>query len=395
MPDTHSTEFWTSVASTFKDNPAVVFDAFNEPFSPAAVNDPSSRWTGTAGRWAGCLLPSSKDGDSPDNNNLYAAVGLQTLVNTIRATGATQPILLGGLSYANDLSEWLAHEPADPLPSPQLAASFHNYQREDCETQACWDRTIAPVAAQVPVVTGEFDQDVCRPSAFDDSYMTWADQHGIGYLAWGWWVLSAQEIKDAGCNAFYLITNPSGTPADPNGTALHDHLAALASGSAAGSAAGRVQRQGQVPRQRREIRARLGSEQQRGAERQDGQVLRGGSRQAARLTRHGSLQACRRQVQDGGVEAVEDGAQAARSAAQAEGAGHDHADRLGEAPRRQPPHAHPARLAIAQEPAASAEELEQLGGDLLRAVLHEEVDASMPRPRTSLAHERQTSSTSP
>ena len=231
MPDTHSTEFWTSVASAFKDNPAVVFDAFNEPFSPAAVNDPSFPVDWNCWKLGGCMLPSSKDGDSPDNNNLYAAAGMQTLVNTIRATGATQPILLGGLSYANDLSEWLAHEPADPLPSPQLAASFHNYQREDCETQACWDRTIAPVAAQVPVVTGEFDQYVCTPSAFDDTYMGWADQRGIGYLAWGWWVLTAQEIKDAGCKAFYLIKNPSGTPADPNGTALHDHLAALAGGA--------------------------------------------------------------------------------------------------------------------------------------------------------------------
>lgn len=60
--------------------------------------------------------------------------------------------------------------------------------------------------------------------------MTWADEHGVSYLAWGWWVLSTQEKSDAGCSAFYLISDPSGTPAAPNGVALHDHLVALAAG---------------------------------------------------------------------------------------------------------------------------------------------------------------------
>ena len=63
------------------------------------------------------------------------------MVNAIRATGATQPILLGGLSYANDLSGWLAHEPVDP--EHQLAASFHNYYGESCDTTSCWTTTIA------------------------------------------------------------------------------------------------------------------------------------------------------------------------------------------------------------------------------------------------------------
>jgi endoglucanase len=227
MPDTHSVDFWTSVASTFKTNPAVVFDAFNEPFSPDKVNDPAHSVSWSCWKNGGCSLSVVNDSDAPTGAT-YQAVGMQTLVNTIRATGAGQPILLGGLSYANDLTGWLANEPNDP--DGQLAASFHNYQGEACDSQACWDSQIAPVAAHVPVVTGEFDQDVCQPTTFDTDYMKWADDHGIGYLAWGWWVLSAQEKSDAGCSAFYLISDPSGTPAAPNGTALHDHLAALAAG---------------------------------------------------------------------------------------------------------------------------------------------------------------------
>jgi len=65
--------------------------------------------------------------------------------------------------------------------------------------------------------------------------MNWADQHGVSYLAWGWEVLSAQEISDQGCSAFYLTSDPRGTPAAPNGTAVHNHLAALPAGSGPGT----------------------------------------------------------------------------------------------------------------------------------------------------------------
>jgi endoglucanase len=230
MPDDHSAAFWSSVASTFASNPAVVFDAFNEPYSPAAVNDPNRPVSWDCWKSGGCPVPD--DNDSVANANdatVYTAVGMQALVNAIRATGARQPILLGGLNYANDLTQWLAHEPSDPL--GQLAASFHNYQGLTCDNAACWDAQVAPVAAQVPVVGGEFDQDVCNASTFDVDYMNWADLHGVSYLAWGWWVLSPQEIADAGCSAYYLVSDPAGTPAAPNGVNLHDHLATLAAGA--------------------------------------------------------------------------------------------------------------------------------------------------------------------
>lgn len=236
MPDSHSVDFWSSVASAFKDNRAVVFDAFNEPFSPAAVNDSGYEVSWSCWRDGGCELPSSADGEPPDNDALYQAVGMQTLVNAIRASGATQPILLGGLDYANDLTGWLANEPSDP--AGQLVASFHNYQGQSCESASCWDTTIASVAAHVPVVTGEFDEETCSPTGFDSAYMNWADAHGISYLAWGWSVLSQQEISGEGCSAYDLITDSTGTPAAPNGTALHDHLAALAAGEATTTTAG-------------------------------------------------------------------------------------------------------------------------------------------------------------
>ena len=219
MPDAHSTAFWSSVAATFAGDHAVVFDAFNEPYSPAAnsSSEPAVSWD--CWESGGCEIPAAADGTTPDDGDEYAAVGMQSLVTAIRNAGATQPIMLGGLSYANDLSGWLSHEPSDP--EHQLAASFHVYEGNRCDAAGCWDSEVAPVAAQVPVVAGEFGQD-CDGSNFDDTWMDWADGHGVSYLAWAWWDIYSS------CDDYTVLADASGTPAAPNGTALHGHLLTVA-----------------------------------------------------------------------------------------------------------------------------------------------------------------------
>jgi len=239
MPDDHSAAFWQSVASTFKSDPAVVFDAFNEPYSPEGDGDSSLAVSWSCWENGGCTLPVAEDGTSPNDSVTYTAVGMQALVTAIRGTGATQPIMLGGLSYSNDLSGWLANEPLDP--DGQLVASFHEYQGNACDSASCWNSTVATVAASVPVVTGEFDEgfDCADPptgdgtsSDFDNTYMNWADAHGVSYLAWGWYDLGNSGTTCAdlggGGGAYSLISDDTGTPVAPDGTDLQGHLTALA-----------------------------------------------------------------------------------------------------------------------------------------------------------------------
>jgi hypothetical protein len=170
MPDEdHSRVFWKSVATAFADNPNVLFDIFNEPFGVG--------WD----CWRdGCIYPGGPD------TGPWQAVGMQALVNTIRATGATQPILLGGLAFANDLSEWRGHKPEDPL--DQLVASVHVYPFNPCNNPACWDEQIAPLATDVPIIVGELGTDWTPPfpDAMALELMHWADQHRLGYLGWTW-----------------------------------------------------------------------------------------------------------------------------------------------------------------------------------------------------------------
>ena len=139
---------------------------------------------------------------------------MQQLVDAVRQTGARQPLMLGGVNFSNDLSEWLQYEPTDPL--HQLVASVHVYSFTVCNNLTCWDK-VATVAQQVPVVTGEFGAAGCS-STFTKRYMKWADKHGVSYIAWAWAI--------GPCTSESLISNYAGT-ATTYGSAFQSHLQAL------------------------------------------------------------------------------------------------------------------------------------------------------------------------
>jgi hypothetical protein len=217
-PDTsHSVDFWRSVATTFKDDPGVVFDLFNEPVNIS--------WRCL--RDGGCPL-SLKQVKTGQPKRGGTVVGMQKLVDTVRKTGATQPLMISGLDYTDDLSRWLEFEPSDPL--GQLVASFHNYGADQPDGyfchQECWDDTIAPLAEQVPVVTGEFGQDIFGPpcgTSYTTDYMDWADEHGVSYVAW-WWFVETQYDEPM---CLDLITDYlTGEPTD-YGAPIRDHFLAV------------------------------------------------------------------------------------------------------------------------------------------------------------------------
>jgi endoglucanase len=216
MADERSGDFWTSVASTFKSDRSIIFDLFNEPYSRYDGDTLVFDLTWDCWRDGGCAAPSAND-SQPLDGNTFTVTGMQALVAAVRATGASQPLMLGGLDYANDLGDWLANRP----PEDQLVASFHNYETQACHKVTCWNKTIAPIATRVPVVTGEFGETDCRDSHVK-SYMSWADRHGVGYLAWAWWVL-----PDKSCSTLSVLSDLKATPKAPNGTALKSHLAVL------------------------------------------------------------------------------------------------------------------------------------------------------------------------
>jgi len=224
MPDAaQSVPFWTSVANTFKGNDAVIFDLFNEPFPEQADN------TNETEGWQ-CLL----NGGSSCVGLSYTAAGMQTLVNAVRSAGANNVIMLGGLEWTNDLTQWLTHEPTDP--DHDLAASWHSYNFNACSNQSCWTSQVAPVAASVPVITGEFGENDCAGS-YITPLTSWLKGQGISFVAWAW---NADFACGSGPS---LITDYTGTPTG-YGAAYKAVLQGLPAGSAATSAASAARRNG-------------------------------------------------------------------------------------------------------------------------------------------------------
>jgi hypothetical protein len=211
MPDQdHSPAFWTGVATAFRSNPAVIFDLFNEPY-PDSNQDTTAAWQ--------CVL----NGGTCAGVG-YTAAGMQGLLNAVRATGATNVVMSPGVQYAGFLDQWLNYEPSDP--DHQLAASVHKYNFAACASTACWSSQLAPVAAQVPLITGELGESDDQ-ATFIDSYMAWADPLGVSYLGWTW------DTWGCGTSNPVLISSYSGTPCSGYGSGYQAHLAAIAGGSPA------------------------------------------------------------------------------------------------------------------------------------------------------------------
>jgi len=195
----HSPDFWASVATYFESDPGVLFDLYNEPNG--------IDWS----CWLNGCSVTTADGT-------YQTIGMQALVTAVRSTGATQPIMLGGLSYSNDETSWLTYLPSDPDHS--LVVSFHTYKNSGgCNNLTCWNQTVAPLVSVVPVVTGEFGEYDCA-SSYSKQYMKFADGLGISYLGWTWDAISPGGWS---CTSPSLIKSYSGAPSRA-GVGLHAHL---------------------------------------------------------------------------------------------------------------------------------------------------------------------------
>ena len=94
MPDKNSITFWRDVATRYKNHPNVIFGLYNEPHDASfAVWRDGGTVTDKPARW-----------NPGQEKVIYEAVGLQTLYDTVRATGATNVVTVSGLDWGFDLS---------------------------------------------------------------------------------------------------------------------------------------------------------------------------------------------------------------------------------------------------------------------------------------------------
>lgn len=215
----HAAAFWTSIADTFRSDHSVIFNLINEPHDVT---------------WS-CLM-----------QGIHCATGttgVKPMLDAVRDAGASNPVIIAGLDWSDDLGRWMQNVPVDPLETTnpalgsQLIAGFHPYfglgNRCEMDPPRCWNHEIAPIQTTgytgpdgklrtYPVIANEFGDVSSRCSGGRiKMFMKWADAQSppIGYWAWTFTVV---PCSDPG-----LIRNAAGTPTSDYGSTFKAHLIAV------------------------------------------------------------------------------------------------------------------------------------------------------------------------
>jgi len=144
MPDQNSVSFWKDCAAAYRNHPAVIFDLYNEPHDV------------TWDIWlkGGTITdrPSRRRSGPP---RTYEAVGMQTLLDAVRATGARNLVIAGGLNWAYDFSGILeGRQLADHEGNGVLYAN-HAYNNKGHSVET-WVKRMEEATAKLPVVVSEY-----------------------------------------------------------------------------------------------------------------------------------------------------------------------------------------------------------------------------------------------
>lgn len=169
MPDLGSVRFWSEVAARYRDQPLVAFDLYNEPFG---VSDLTWRDGGSASSLKG---------------RPYRAVGLRTLLGTVRATGSRNLVLLTGLNRGAGL-------PSTAFAAPGVVWSVHAYV---CDVPwVCRGTDSTPLLAafadlgrRMPVIVAEFGHPAGQSpnaEAYNEGVLRYAEAHHWSWAAWAW-----------------------------------------------------------------------------------------------------------------------------------------------------------------------------------------------------------------
>ena len=168
-PTASSAEFWTYMAGQFKNNSAVFFDLFNEPALPASAFGPSGTTTQVWKVWrnGGSAGQVHTSNHALVTRPFIAYVGMQTLVNDIRAQGASNIIIAEGPNSDKDLSGL----PTYGLDGSNIAYGVEPNLHGDF-TQTQQYHRFGQYAASVPVVPEAFldavGSESCDPNSATD-----------------------------------------------------------------------------------------------------------------------------------------------------------------------------------------------------------------------------------
>jgi endoglucanase len=143
MPDENSLAFWKDLAPVYANHPAVIYDLYNEPHDV----------TWDIWRSGGSVTDRpNRRGATPKT---YQAVGMQKLLDAVRAAGARNVVIAGGLNWAYDFDGILdGRQLRDPDGNGVIYAN-HAYNNKGHPVEV-WIARMEKATAKLPVIVSEF-----------------------------------------------------------------------------------------------------------------------------------------------------------------------------------------------------------------------------------------------
>jgi endoglucanase len=159
MASRQSITFWQEVARKYAGDGRVIFELYNEPNGVSA-----QVW---------------RNGDAN-------FAGMQQMYDAVRAVGANNLVLVGGLDFAYDLDSLL---PGMAITGTNIAYVTHPYRFKNPAPPAGYDAA----SAIVPIVATEFGdaaaggigRDSCDTATYSNSIADFT-RRGMGWTAWAW-----------------------------------------------------------------------------------------------------------------------------------------------------------------------------------------------------------------
>jgi hypothetical protein len=180
MPDENSLEFWIDVAKKYANNSAVLFNLYNEPY-----NISWEVWKN-----GGEITEVVNRGTNNEKRLTYTTPGHQKILEEIRALGANNIIIAGGLDWAYDLRGIAGAYALEDTPEGNgIIYDTHIYPFKEWNGMH-HDLYVLCITDKYPVMIGEIGIDpdgewgaASRPSWLK-IMLGWAEVHNLNLIGW-------------------------------------------------------------------------------------------------------------------------------------------------------------------------------------------------------------------
>lgn len=154
MPDMNSLVFWKSIAKRYGNHPNVLFGIFNEPFKVSwdCWRDGGEITVEYAPQNIGNQIMRDESGEPVLEKITFQSPGLQKMVDTVRAVGARNIVIVAGLDWGYELDGVARGYTIDQRDGNGLMLDSHEYPWKELDR---WGELVDVVNDKYPILIGE------------------------------------------------------------------------------------------------------------------------------------------------------------------------------------------------------------------------------------------------